>query len=98
MGRQGHLGHSLYENHAALTIMFIPLLISLLGTGLYAYVLAILLLTRQEPLLLCAAVCGCFLFGMAALAALKRGWKVLCALHGFVSVLATILLVALLIM
>ncbi len=78
--------------------MFIPLLISLLGTGLYAYVLAILLLTRQEPLLLCAAVCGCLFFGMVALAALKRGWKVLCTLHGFVSALAAILLVTLLIM
>ena len=78
--------------------MVIPVLISLLGTGLYVYVLAMLLLTRQEIPLLCAALCGCLVFGMAALAALKRGRRILCALHGFVSAAAVILLIALLIM
>ena len=76
--------------------MLIATLLSLLGIGCYAYVLCVLLLTRQGTPLLCAAVCGCLAFSLAARACLKRGRRVLCALHGLAAAVAAVLFVALL--
>ncbi|MCR5815183.1 MAG: hypothetical protein K6G15_11940 [Desulfovibrio sp.] len=71
-------------------------LLSLLGIGCYAYALCVLLLIRQETPLLCAALCGCLTFGLCAWFCLKRGHRVLSALHAFVSATACVLCIALL--
>ncbi len=78
--------------------MVILALLSLLGIGCYAYALCVLLLIRRDAPLLWAAAGGCFAFGLAARACLKRGRRVLCALHGLVAAVAGILLAALLLM
>ncbi len=78
--------------------MLILTLLSLLGIGCYAYALCVLLLIRRDSPLLCAAVCGCLVFGLAAFLAVKRGHRGLGVLHGFVSTVSGVLLVALLIM
>ena len=79
-------------------VMVILALLSLLGIGCYAYAMCVLLLIRQDAPLLWAAAGGCLAFGLAAWACLKRGHRVLCALHGLVAAAAGILLVALLLM
>ncbi|MBO4369348.1 MAG: hypothetical protein J5803_04540 [Desulfovibrio sp.] len=76
--------------------MFI--LFSLLAIACYAYSMATLLLIRQDTYLLNAAVFGGLSFAIAAFAALKHGHRILCVLHGIVSAVATLLLIALLIM
>ena len=78
--------------------MLIATLLSLLGIGCYVYVLCVLLLTRQGAALLCAALSGCLIFGLAARASLKRGHRPLGALHGLTASLAAVLFVALLLM
>ena len=78
--------------------MLIATLFSLLGIGCYAYVLAVMLLTRQELTLLWTVACGCLAFGLAARVCLKRGYRVLCVLHGLVAAIAAGLFVALLLL
>ncbi len=79
-------------------VMMILGLLSLLGIGGYAYAVCVLLLVRQESPLLWAAAGGCLAFGLVAWACLKRGHRVLCALHGLVAAAAGILLAVLLLM
>ena len=74
------------------------LLLSLAGMLLYAYVLCVMLLTRQEQPLVCAAACGAIAFALAAYAARKRGRWLLCALHGLTALASAALLAGLFIM
>ncbi|MCR4665759.1 MAG: hypothetical protein K5657_00495 [Desulfovibrio sp.] len=71
---------------------------SLLGIGGYAYVLALLFLTRQEPHLFCAAICAFLLFGFVAWFFRTRGWRILSWIHGLAAAFSAALFLILLFM
>ena len=74
------------------------LLLSFAGLLVYAYVLCVMLLTRQELPLVFAAACGAIAFALASLAARKRGRWLLCVLHGMAALASAALLAGLFVM
>ncbi len=70
--------------------------ISLAALLLYGYGICTLLLTRQEFPLLGAAGCGCLLFALTALGALRRGSRLLFGIHLLASAASAVLLIILL--
>ena len=67
--------------------------ISLLGWLLYGYVLAVLLLTRQEWPLVGAAACGALVFAGAAVVLWRRGRRATAVPHGIVAAASGILVI-----
>ena len=66
---------------------------ALLGLSLYGYVLAVLLLTRQEWPLVFAAACGVLVFAATAVALWKRGRRIAAAPHGLAAAASFILVI-----